>query len=372
MKKIFLSYRRTDSADTVDRITQYLARTFGNRCLFRDIESIALGENFARAIDRALDRSSVVLAIIGRDWINESDAAGRRRLDNPDDFVRQEIAAALKSSKLVIPVIVQNAEVPRSHELPESLRELSKLQAARVRPEPDFTHDMVRLCEQISLHTGLKPQRRVRNILVSAVVVALAAGTALPLVKSPSPKIAQGPKKGESPAIPPPPPKPSEPPDLSDSISEDNVAAIEPPPKPTPAPTPAPAPAKTENAPAPAKSVVFVPSKPTVPQQPQERAGDRFFREAISIQNQPGRSMEARDLLTQAIALQTTWPEAYLYRARLNLKIEPQPSKNVQADYDNYLRLKPISPEVRKEYEDYLDEHGYTNKARDIHRGLTP
>ena len=145
MGKIFISYRRDDSADTVGRMYDRLVLHFGREAIFKDVDSIPFGANFARYIGDVVKQCSVLLAVIGPRSVDESNATGLRRLDDPGDFVRLEIETALRQSIVVIPVLVQGARVPTPDQLPESLRELPLLNATAVRRDPDFDTDTRRL-----------------------------------------------------------------------------------------------------------------------------------------------------------------------------------------------------------------------------------
>ena len=94
MAEIFLSYRRDDSTSATGRLADALEAHFGDDRVFRDRE-IAAGENFVEAIRRSVESATVVLVVVGRHWLDARDAAGRRRLDDPGDFVRLEIELAL-------------------------------------------------------------------------------------------------------------------------------------------------------------------------------------------------------------------------------------------------------------------------------------
>ena len=90
-----------------------------------DVDTVKAGADFRKAIDQALDNSSVFLAIIGRGWLDETNPeTGSRRLDEPGDFVRLELEDAIKRSMRLIPVLVDNASMPSADDLPESLRAL--------------------------------------------------------------------------------------------------------------------------------------------------------------------------------------------------------------------------------------------------------
>jgi len=128
MAEIFLSYRRDDSTSATGRLADALEAHFGDDRVFRDRE-IAAGENFVEAIRRSVESATVVLVVVGRHWLDARDAAGRRRLDDPGDFVRLEIELALAARAAVVPVLVEGATMPSADDLPASLAEFSRCQA---------------------------------------------------------------------------------------------------------------------------------------------------------------------------------------------------------------------------------------------------
>jgi len=129
VKGIFISYRRDESAAYAGRMADGFTEHFGKNRVFRDIDSIEPGLDFAEAIERAVDSSEVLIAVIGRNWLTATDAAGHKRLENPDDYVRMEIGAALQRNIRVIPVLVQGAAMPRADELPDDLAPLARRNA---------------------------------------------------------------------------------------------------------------------------------------------------------------------------------------------------------------------------------------------------
>jgi hypothetical protein len=128
-ESVFISYRRDESAGYAGRIADSFEEYFGEGKVFRDIDSLEPGLDFSEAIERALESSEVLLAVIGKHWLTATDAAGQRRLENPHDFVRVEIATALKRNIRVIPVLVQGASMPGTDELPEDLAPLTRRNA---------------------------------------------------------------------------------------------------------------------------------------------------------------------------------------------------------------------------------------------------
>lgn len=149
MNDIFVSYRRSDSSAVVGRVIDRLETRFGEKHIFRDLDSIGYGQNFEDAINRAISECKVCLVIIGDDWLDVRDDLGNRRIDNVKDWVRIEVSSALEQGVHVIPVLVENALMPEKSRLPENLKELSNRNAAKVRDDPDFNIDIERLCSSI-------------------------------------------------------------------------------------------------------------------------------------------------------------------------------------------------------------------------------
>jgi len=150
--KIFLNYRRDDTEGYVGRLYDHLNRRFPGR-IFRDVTELRPGEDFVDALAREGQSCQVLLAVIGRRWLSMTDATGRRRLDDPDDILRQEIAHALERNVLVIPVLVGGATMPLIDELPPELARLGRRQALPI-SELDFEHDMERLFRTLSQAFG--------------------------------------------------------------------------------------------------------------------------------------------------------------------------------------------------------------------------
>lgn len=155
MTRLFISYRRADSQTITGRIYDRLLQAFGGpQAVFKDVDSIPVGVDFKAYLDQQIARSDAVLVIIGPQWLTIADESGRRRLDSPDDFVRLEIEFALRRGMLVIPVLVGGAAMPAETSLPKSLRALAYRNAALVRDDPDFHHDMDRLIGSLQQWTA--------------------------------------------------------------------------------------------------------------------------------------------------------------------------------------------------------------------------
>ena len=106
---IFISYRRQDSGDVTGRIYDRLVQQFGREAIFKDVDSIPLGVDFRISLGDAVGQCNLLLAVIGRRWLSIQNESGARRLDDPRDFVRIEIEAALQRDIPVIPLLVQGS-----------------------------------------------------------------------------------------------------------------------------------------------------------------------------------------------------------------------------------------------------------------------
>jgi WD40 repeat protein len=134
--RIFINYRRGDEPGFALALYARLEESFAANQLFMDVEGgIPAGHDFVEVLERQVAQCDVLLALIGRSWLAAKDENGARRLDNPDDFVRVEIESAMRRGKRVIPVLVNNAEMPRAGELPEPLKPLARRHAVRLTQE---------------------------------------------------------------------------------------------------------------------------------------------------------------------------------------------------------------------------------------------
>jgi hypothetical protein len=142
--RIFVSYRREDTAYPAGWLVDRLTEHFGPGQVFKDVDSIELGDDFVEAISAAVGSCDVLLALIGGEWLTITGDDGRRRLDDPGDFVRVEIEAALRRDVRVIPILVDGAKMPRADQLPPSLVGLQRRQALELSPNR-FDYDTSRL-----------------------------------------------------------------------------------------------------------------------------------------------------------------------------------------------------------------------------------
>ena len=144
MSGIFISYRRDDSAGYAGRLADHLSRHFGRELVFMDVDTISPGQDFTEVLDQNLSACAALIVVIGKSWLICADAHGRPRLNDPQDFVRTEIATALDRGIPVIPALVGGAAMPAQEDLPKALAVLARRQAIEL-SDTRFQQDCLRL-----------------------------------------------------------------------------------------------------------------------------------------------------------------------------------------------------------------------------------
>jgi hypothetical protein len=157
---VFLNYRRDSSSGSAGRIFDLLDRYLPGARIFMDVDSIEPGIDFMKAIDQQIRTCDYFIAVIGPGWSEAKGADGRRRLDDPNDYVRLEIEAALRREIRVVPVLVEGAKMPSAKDLPESLEEFTRRNAYEI-AHHSFASDVSELSKRIMRSLGIdaeKPQ----------------------------------------------------------------------------------------------------------------------------------------------------------------------------------------------------------------------
>jgi TIR domain-containing protein len=155
--RVFISYRRGDSAGHAGRLTRCLEESLGQDAVFFDVDDIAPGTPFGPHIVDRIAAAEAVLAVISQYWLAASDEkSSRRRLDEPEDWVRRELETALTQGKRVIPVLVGGARMPTEAELPTSLKALAGLNAVLIE-EAHFERDVEALAEVLDEGAAAAP-----------------------------------------------------------------------------------------------------------------------------------------------------------------------------------------------------------------------
>ena len=153
---IFISYRRDDSRHAAGRLADDLSQAFGAERIFRDIEGIDLGVDFAKSLERAMAACSVMLVLIAPQWLGVQDnKRGGRRLDQADDWIRKEIVTALKRDVRVVPVLLEGAHLPDAADLPADLQPLVRRQAMEL-SDVRWRGDLRRLIDALAKLPGFE------------------------------------------------------------------------------------------------------------------------------------------------------------------------------------------------------------------------
>src|SRR5690606_9526300 len=145
---IFINYRKDDSNWHALALYQELQKYFSKDQIFKDFNAISPGDDFVESINSALQSCDVLLVLIGKSWLDMRDEDGTRRLDDPNDFVRLEIAKALDRNIKVVPVLLDRTPMPRVEDLPENLQGLCRRQFVEIDPTR-FEDDVRKLAEAI-------------------------------------------------------------------------------------------------------------------------------------------------------------------------------------------------------------------------------
>jgi len=162
MSTVFISYRRENTAGEARALFNDLVARLGENSVFMDVDSIALGRDFRSVLQETNASCDLMLVLIGRNWVDARDEAGRVRLENPADYVRLEIEAGLKRDIAVTPVLVQGAHMPAPEDLPAEIRNLAYrngFELSHNRWESDF-QEMVR---RLDLDGGT-PDHQIRPV----------------------------------------------------------------------------------------------------------------------------------------------------------------------------------------------------------------
>jgi hypothetical protein len=149
MNAVFIAYRRSDSPGYTGRIYDGVVKDLGKHQVFRDVGSLKPGRNFVEQVEAALQRTRIMVVVIGPGWLNAVDHRGQLKLANPDDLHRVEIGTALERQGCIIPVLVGGARMPRPDELPDDIQALAPQQAIEI-SDQRWEYDAQQLSETIA------------------------------------------------------------------------------------------------------------------------------------------------------------------------------------------------------------------------------
>ncbi len=158
MKKIVVSYRREPDQFVAGHLSRELRSKFGESQVIRDKESIEGGVSWKQYVLNEIDRDTALLVLIGKDWGTVRGTGENRRLDNPDDPIRLEIADGLRDGAAIIPLLLENAQMPSASELPTELAPLAELNALKLR-DGDWDADVAKIVQRLE-RLGIQPSVR--------------------------------------------------------------------------------------------------------------------------------------------------------------------------------------------------------------------
>jgi formylglycine-generating enzyme required for sulfatase activity len=154
VSRIFISYRRDDTGGWTGRLYDRLSQHFGQDNVFMDVNTIDAGSDLIETIEQAVGSCDILVAVIGKQWLTITDTSGRRRLENPEDFVRLEIAAAIGRNIRVIPALVEGATMLSSSDLPDLLTRLARRHAMDI-SSTRFHYDVDQLIQVLDTVLGV-------------------------------------------------------------------------------------------------------------------------------------------------------------------------------------------------------------------------
>jgi hypothetical protein len=172
-RKLFINYRRDDSRADAGRLYDRLQALYPDR-IFRDVGSLEPGVDWHTAIDRVLGSSDACIVVIGPRWLSIADANGKRRLDDPRDTVRKEVATALANGMRVFPVLVGGAKMPAEEDLPEEMQLLARRNALEI-TEQDFDEDVTKLARALERTLGWTSKQTTGQKSHGGLIAAVAA-----------------------------------------------------------------------------------------------------------------------------------------------------------------------------------------------------
>ena len=192
--RIFISYRRSDTEGYAGRLEDTLRSYFGKDRVFRDVGGIVPGEDFKQKSEETAGRAAAVIVLIGPGWLS-CPPGGKPRLHEPGDLVATEIKAALDRRHVIVPVLVQGANMPREEDLPDALKELARRNAVSV-SDANWDSDTIRLAKVLAIDVRSAAERKVEWLKL-AVVLLLVVPFVLSLVLIADPEFRSKAIRGE-------------------------------------------------------------------------------------------------------------------------------------------------------------------------------
>ena len=348
MARIFVSYRRKETAGHAGRLFDRLREHYGADNVFRDVDRLKAGDDFVEALARAVDSCDVFVLVIGRDWANVQNQRGERRLDDPSDFIRLELETALRRKILVLPVLVEGATMVDAEDLPEPLRPLARRQALEL-SEPRWDFDIQALLRRID--EVVKPARPVWKTgwfrTAAAVLVLAAAVTA---------GWRWWPRQAGA----------------GDAAARPSVAPTSPIAAPPDVRTSPIAPEKDEGSREPAKPPSEARTSPTTPEKDKGSREPERQPQQVRVPKFDGQNISSATPIIIDLGLRpkTTWVSTGRYEPNIVTGQRPAPDALVERGSEVFLRVEmPLQPEEHAAGRVFLSLTSAINLDRDDSRG---
>ena len=176
MVKIFISYRREDSQHAVDRLQQEIHPYLKNpeNDLFVDIDHLPIGVDFESHLQNIVDKCDAVLAVIGPAWLSAETSDGKQRILQDNDFVRMEIATALRRGIPVVPVLLDGTPIPPASALPEDIRTLVKRNGVQL-DRKSFRADVAHIMRRLGFKSPEQKSSGRWRVLVALAIIAVSS-----------------------------------------------------------------------------------------------------------------------------------------------------------------------------------------------------
>ncbi len=168
MPRVFISYRRGDSAGYTGRIHDRLVSVLGDKCVFLDVADIEPGDDYLANLEREIGAANYVLVVIGREWLEATE--GARRIDDPRDPVQWEIRTAFDKGRTLIPILVDSARMPSEQDLPKEIRSFARCEAIEI-SHALFEQCMERLFDAIGVKESKSTGRPWLYLLLAALAL---------------------------------------------------------------------------------------------------------------------------------------------------------------------------------------------------------
>lgn len=163
MSGVFISYRRKESKAHAHLIFRELRKAFPDQ-IFMDVDGLHPGDNFHQEIGHQLEKCTILLVIIGPEWVKIQDDSGNLRIHNDQDWVRTEISTSLQRNIRIIPILIDGATMPTANQLPLDIKKLSQLHALVLETDSALDQTLANLIKTLHIHISIDTTIKINEI----------------------------------------------------------------------------------------------------------------------------------------------------------------------------------------------------------------